>query len=34
MCAGAIVDSGAPADLFRAPGHPYTREIGAYLGSC
>jgi ABC-type glutathione transport system ATPase component len=34
MCAGAIVDSGTPADVLRAPGHPYTREIGAYLGSC
>jgi ABC-type glutathione transport system ATPase component len=34
MCAGEIVDSGTPADVFRAPGHPYTREIGAYLGNC
>lgn len=34
MCAGEIVDSGTPAEVFRAPGHPYTREIGAYLESC
>lgn len=34
MYAGEIVDSGTPEDVFRAPGHPYTREIGAYLGSC
>jgi ABC-type glutathione transport system ATPase component len=33
MYAGAIVDSGRPADVLAAPGHPYTREIGAYLGS-
>ena len=33
MCAGEIVDSGTPAEVFRAPGHPYTREIGAYLES-
>jgi peptide/nickel transport system ATP-binding protein len=34
MCAGTIVDSGTLADVLRAPGHPYTREISAYLGSC
>jgi ABC-type glutathione transport system ATPase component len=34
MYAGEIVDSGTPAEVFRAPGHPYTREIGAYLESC
>ena len=33
MHAGGIVDAGTPADIFRAPGHPYSREIGAYLGS-
>jgi len=33
MCAGAIVDAGTPADLLAAPGHPYTREIAAYLES-
>lgn len=33
MCAGAIVDSGTLADMLAAPGHPYTREIAAYLGS-
>jgi len=34
MHAGEIVDAGTPADLFRQPCHPYTREIGAYLGNC
>jgi ABC-type glutathione transport system ATPase component len=34
MCDGEIVDSGTPTDVFRSPRHPYTREIGAYLGSC
>jgi ABC-type glutathione transport system ATPase component len=33
LYAGEIVDSGTPADVFRAPGHPYTMEIGAYLES-
>jgi ABC-type glutathione transport system ATPase component len=29
---GAIVAAGAPVDVLAAPGHPYTREIAAYLG--
>lgn len=33
MNAGEIVDCGTPADVFCTPRHPYTREIGAYLGS-
>lgn len=33
LCAGAIVDAGTPAAVFRAPGHAYTREIAAYLGN-
>jgi ABC-type glutathione transport system ATPase component len=33
MYAGTIVDSGTPEAVLAAPGHPYTREIAAYLGS-
>jgi ABC-type glutathione transport system ATPase component len=33
MCAGAIVAGGSAADVLAAPGHPYTREIAAYLES-
>jgi ABC-type glutathione transport system ATPase component len=32
MCSGAIVDSGTFNVVLAAPGHPYTREIAAYLG--
>jgi len=33
MYAGTIVDSGLPSDVLASPGHPYTREIAAYLRS-
>jgi ABC-type dipeptide/oligopeptide/nickel transport system ATPase component len=31
ICDGAIVDSGTFASMLTAPGHPYSRTIGAYL---
>jgi ABC-type glutathione transport system ATPase component len=32
LSAGAVVAAGTPATLLAAPGHPYVREIAAYLG--
>jgi ABC-type glutathione transport system ATPase component len=33
LSGGAIVAAGAPADILASPGHPYAREIAAYIGS-
>ncbi|MCX6557289.1 MAG: ATP-binding cassette domain-containing protein [Candidatus Aminicenantes bacterium] len=34
LCAGAIVAAGTPTTVLAAPGHPYVREIAAFLGTC
>jgi ABC-type glutathione transport system ATPase component len=34
ISAGMIVAAGTPATVLSAPGHPYVREIAAYLGYC